>query len=276
MQSGIIFLGTGGDIFVSGKQQRASGGIIVQDQGYQFHLDPGPGALVKAKEFGVNPRETTAVLVSHAHLNHCNDLNAVLAAMSHNGLDVKGVLVASESVIHGNDTFDPYLTKFHRKCVEKVLVAQPGKRFGIEATEVQTFGVHHTDPTAVGFKLFMPNFVLTYPGDTAYSKDLIEFCMKSDMLILNNVFPKGTDEKDRHNLSTDDVIKIADKARPRLLVLTHFGRKMLAADPLYESREVQKATSVQVLAATDGMVVNPLSYAASARQKTLRVYNEQD
>lgn len=273
MQSGIIFLGTAGDGFVVGKQLRASGGIIIQDGGYQFHLDPGPGALVKAKEFGVNLRETTAVLVSHAHLNHYNDMNAVLGAMSHNGLDVKGVLVASESILGNEEKGLPsHVTKFHKKCVEKSLTAYPGKRIGIENVEIQTFGVEHSDAFAVGFKLFMPNFVLTYPGDTKYSKELVEFCTKSDILILNTVFPRGTEQKERNNLTVDDTIKILQKAKPQLAILTHFGRKMLAADPLYESREVQKATGIQVLAATDGMVVNPLSYAASARQKTLQLY----
>ena len=45
MQSKILFLGTGGDATVVGKQKRMSGGIILKIEGYQFHLDPGPGSL---------------------------------------------------------------------------------------------------------------------------------------------------------------------------------------------------------------------------------------
>ena len=92
--SKIIFLGTGGDKSVIGRQIRASGGIIIQNNNLQFHLDPGPGALVKAKEFGINPRATTALLVSHNHLGHCNDVNAVIDAMTLSGLDKRGVLIA--------------------------------------------------------------------------------------------------------------------------------------------------------------------------------------
>jgi len=40
----IIFLGTGGDEYVVGKQLKGSGGIIVRVEGYQFHIDPGPAA----------------------------------------------------------------------------------------------------------------------------------------------------------------------------------------------------------------------------------------
>ena len=44
---------------------------------------------------------------------------------------------------------------------------------------------------------------------------------------------------------------------------------MLRADPLYEIREIKKETQCQVLAATDGMIINPVSYAADKGQRTL-------
>ena len=75
--SNIIFLGTGGDSYVVGRQIRASGGIILQIGDDQFHIDPGPGSLVMAKQAGINLRANTAVVVTHNHLNHCNDINAV-------------------------------------------------------------------------------------------------------------------------------------------------------------------------------------------------------
>ncbi|MDP6600597.1 MAG: MBL fold metallo-hydrolase, partial [Candidatus Woesearchaeota archaeon] len=85
--SSIIFLGTGGDSYVVGKQLRASGGIILQINDDQYHIDPGPGALVMAKETGVNLRANTALFVTHNHLNHCNDINAVIDAMTYGGFD---------------------------------------------------------------------------------------------------------------------------------------------------------------------------------------------
>jgi ribonuclease BN (tRNA processing enzyme) len=276
MGSSIIFLGTAGDEYTVGKQIRSSGGIVIKVEGYQFHLDPGPGALVKAANYGINLRENTAVLVSHSHINHCNDLNAVLAAMSRNCLDIKGVLIASESVVNGDEEnkIMPYLTRFHRKCVERVIVTKPGQRIGIQNIEIQALPAYHKDRHAVGFKIFTPEFVLTYSSDTRYSKDLAEHYKKSDILILNTVYPSKTNEKEIDNLTTDDVIKIVQKARPKLLVLTHFGNKMLQGDPLYEAREIQNATGVQVLAAADGMVVNPVSYSANAQQKTLNSFQE--
>ena len=49
---------------------------------------------------------------------------------------------------------------------------------------------------------------------------------------------------------------------------------MMKADPLNEARELQKLTGVQVLAALDGMSINPISYSADAKQRTLQGYKQ--
>ena len=272
----IIFLGTGGDEFVVGKQIKASGGIIVQVEGYQFHIDPGPGAVVRAHQAGVNLRENTAVLVSHAHINHCNDVNAVISAMSHNGFDINGVLISNITFANGSEEskIHPLLTEFHKNCVERVIVAKPNQRIGIETVEIQTLKAFHKDPNALGFKLITPKFTLTYSGDTKYHKELIEEYKRSDILVLNMVHPSGTSSKNTDNLNFEDAVRILDKTKPKLAVITHFGKDMLKADPLNEARELQKLTGVQVLAAIDGMSINPVSYSADAKQKTLNIYKE--
>src|SRR5579872_3926013 len=44
----ILFLGTGGARFVVARQIRASGGMWMRFGKTQIHVDPGPGALVRA------------------------------------------------------------------------------------------------------------------------------------------------------------------------------------------------------------------------------------
>lgn len=270
MSSRIIFLGTGGDIAVVGKQIRASGGIVVQVEDFQFVIDPGPGCINKAMEYGVNLRETTAILVSHAHMNHANDLNAVIAVMTHNGLDAKGVLVANTTVVNGSAEIDPNLSYFHKNCLEKLLVLKPKQKVGIENVEIHALTADHSDPNTIGFKLFTSGFVLSYTSDTKYSKELLEQYANSDIIIFNTVYPAGTKNPD--TLSSDDVIKIIEKVKPKLAIITHFGSKMIAADTLSEAREIQKKTGIQVIAAKDGMEVSPDPYSAGLKQRTLNLY----
>ncbi len=272
MNPEIVFLGTGGDAVVVGRQNLGSGGIVVRTEDNLFIIDPGPGTTARAPQHQVNLREVTAVLVSHGHLAHSNDVNAVLAAMSHNGLDVKGVLIASESVVQGHEGIAPILTPFHKNCVEKVIIARRDQRIGIETTEIQMLPTAHNDLTGVGFKLFTPNFVLVYTGDTGYDKEFVEQYKNADIMILNVPYPgkSGTD----HGLCTDDAIKILKVAKPSLAILTHFGNKMLSADVLIEARRVQAESGVQVIAAKDGMKVNPDSYSSKLKTRTLNLFKK--
>ncbi len=270
MESKILFLGTGGTPTVAGKQLRKTGGFLIHAGGHQFNIDPGPGTLNSMRDYNLNPRETTAVFVSHSHITHCNDVNALLEAMTYAGLDKRGLLVCNETLIKGGEGYDAYVTKYHEQLPERIILMYPEKRIGIDSIEIHAIPAKHSDPGAVGFKFFTPEFVLAYSGDTVFTKDAIEFYKNSDILILNVVNPFN--ETDNLNLNADDAVKIINKASPKLVVITHFGMKMLKADPLDIAREIYKKTEVACIAAKDGMVINPLSYSANIRQRTLNLY----
>src|SRR3989338_6195312 len=270
MPYNIIFLGTAGESLVYGKQIRSSGGIILQLEDFQFHIDPGPGTLLAAAQYGINVRDNTAVLVSHAHINHCNDINAVISAMTYSGLDKKGVLVCNKTLINGAEGITTPLTEFNKSCLEKLIVLEKETKVAIEDIEIKPIKLKHSDPEALGYKFFTPKFVLSYIADTEFSKDIIEQCKGSNVLIINVQNPSGVEEPGR--LSIDGAVKIVEKIMPKLAIITHFGAKMIKADPMYEAREMQRKTNVQVIAATDGLAVDPVSYSATNRQKTLNLY----
>ncbi|MFH1848646.1 MAG: MBL fold metallo-hydrolase [archaeon] len=270
MNAEILFLGTGGDSIVVGKQLRASGGIIIRVDDNQFHIDPGPGAVVQAIGRGVNPRENTAVLVTHNHINHCNDANAVIEAMTFGGIDKIGVLVSNKTVYNGTEELPAYLTNFHKGCVEKSLAIESGQRLGINEIEILSTRAVHSDPNTIGLKFFTSKFTLSYTSDTQISQDVMVQYRESDILILNVQNPSGL--KEHNHMNSDDAITFIKTAKPKLAIITHFGIKMLNADILQETRRIQKETKVQVVAATDGMSIDPTNYSANLRTKTLNLY----
>ena len=254
----LIFLGTAGSTAVVNKQLRSSGGIILQAEGLQFHLDPGPGAVQKAGEFGLALHQTTAVLVSHNHINHCNDLNAVVEAMTHSGIEHRGIVLGSKSVLQAMDNSHPFLTKYHQTLLEKVMPLEKKHKVGIELIEIHALSAQHTDPTAIGFKFFCPKFTLSYTGDTALTPELLEELAGTDILILNVPYPGN--RATGLNLDTEAAIKIISQVRPKLAVLTHFGLEMLKTDPLQEARDILRITGVQTIAARDGLAIIPEGY----------------
>lgn len=266
----IVFLGTGGDPIVVGKQIKASGGIVIHVNDNQFHLDPGPGALTRAFEYGVNLRDTIGVLCSHNHINHCNDINAVIDAMTLSGMDRTGVVVASSSVVEGDENSLPYLTRHHKSCVEKTFVLEKGSRVGINNIEIKATTTKHNDPSCIGFRILTNEFNLGYTSDTGYVRELAEDFKGVDVLVLN--VPYHNDNRQEFNLCTHDATRLVDETKPKLAIITHYGIKMIEADILNEARFIQRETKVQTIAAKDGMVINPISYSVNLRQKTLNLF----
>ena len=270
IQASITFLGTGQGSFVIGRQLLSSGGFVLQVGENQFHVDPGPSALSNAAQYGVNVRATTALLVSHAHLNHANDLNAVIDAMTYSGFDKRGILVADDTTVNGAEKYTAPLSPFYRDFLERFIVLRAGQRVGINEIEILALKTRHSEPNAIGFKFFTPKFTLSYSSDTKYSQELIEEYKNSNVLILN--VPHLTKEEAKDNLCMEDAIKIIKEINPRLAVIQHFGVEMVKADPLFQIRKIQMETRIQTIAAKDGMVINLDSYSVDKGQRTLQAF----
>ncbi len=270
MQPKIIFLGTGGARIVVAKQFRATGGIIIQYDNDQLHIDPGPGSLVRARQFDINLEKNTVILVSHNHLDHCNDMNAVIDVMTKGGIIKRGVLIGNKTVLKGLKDEYPYLTNHHAKCLQKVIVAEAGKRIKLNEINIIPTKAKHDDPNTVGFRIITPKFTLGYTSDTEYFRGIDKEYKGCDIMIINNLRAFG--KKYKGHLSSTETVKLLQKVKPKLAIIQHFGMTMLKANPVYEAREIQKQTKVQTIAATDGIHIDPISYSAKSGQKTLSAY----
>jgi len=261
----IIFLGTAGDSIIYGKQYRSSGGIIFKLSGIQLHLDPGPGALVRASQFKINIRETTGILISSPSVLRSNDINALIGGMTYDGLDHKGVVVGLFLSIQDSEN-SSIIRSESFSFVEKVISLKPDQKVGINNIDIlakKSFG----DLNSINFKIYSPEFVIGYISESIYDSKLIEDFSDVDILIVNCKNPESV--KSSKSLNTLDVIKLVEGIKPSLTVITGFGIKMLESDPIIEARKIQKTTGHQTIAAKDGLVLNPGSYATKSRQSRL-------
>lgn len=259
----IIFSGTGGGRFVMSQQLRSTAGIILELGNALFCLDPGPGALVKLKNFNINPKQIDAIFASHSHIDHSNDVNALIDSMTYGGLEKRGEVFVSESFADDNSI----LSSLHKTFLNRIEIMKPGKQIQIKGIHVQALRTKHSDETCVGYKFFTDRFVLSYSADTEYFADLAKEYMGSDILILNAQRPSKSPKNGP--LSSDDCVSIIKKVNPKITILTHFGMNMLKANPIYEAREIQKKTDSVVVAASDNFILDPLAYSTKGRQKIL-------
>ncbi len=263
MGSRILFLGTAGDAVVMGKQHRRSGGIIFSYESIQFHINPGPGALVMAKMASLNLRENIAVIISRNDILSCNDVNAVISAMTVDGLDKRGVLLCPSSLLSESGSQDSFLNKKYRDFLEKIITLENTKKIAISQIEIDVIKQKHS----FGFKFITPRFNLAFIPELLPSQELFEFLKSSDILILS----MAEDGRSQENFKAvlNNAKKILEKSKPQLAILTGFTYTALRSEPLYIAREMQKSSGVQIIAAKDGMTINPVSFAATVRQKKL-------
>ncbi|MFH1444911.1 MAG: MBL fold metallo-hydrolase, partial [Nanoarchaeota archaeon] len=239
--------------FVVTQQLRATGGLILEMDGEMLHIDPGSGALVRAKENKIDLMKLTGVLVSHCHADHYADLELVVEAMAHCSRKKRGVLLAGENVINGCGNFHPAISTHHLEMTERHAIMKPGDTERIGKIEVKATPMKHGDPKGVGF-VFTGTNRIGYAADGPYFKGQESYFQNCDCLILNCLRPR-TDDWPTH-MNSIGAKELISLTKPKLAVLTHFGMKMLKGVAEKEAAWMQKETCVTTIAAKDRMVLN--------------------
>lgn len=247
----LLFLGTGGGRWSSIFQERATGGFRIELEHDQIHIDPGPGAIVRCKEYGVNPRETTAVICSHDHLDHQSDAEILVEAMCMG--NKSGVFLGSSSVIEGSDNFDPAIDKYHRSLLNDIFILRDNLEYKLQDCTVKSFHLKHTDPTTVGLIFETSHGKIGYIADTEPFAELPKIFQDCKFLVISLMRP-GSFRIPGH-MCTDDAIALLNGLSPQKTVFTHFGLKMIKAEPQKEIEKISSATGKPCIAASDGLSV---------------------
>ena len=241
--------------FVTYTQRRWTGGIRFIDDALQVHLDPGTGGVVRSVESGLGLEKIRLLLVSHNHPDHCGDAPIFIEGMTKGTTRRRGTLVASRSVLQGNNITGPSIGKYHQSLLNQVIEARPGDNHSMQGLGIDVSRARHTDPDGVGFVLDFPEAgKIGYTSDTSYFNGIANPYRNARVLILCTTRPRGAPLKG--HLATDDAVKIVNVARPEIAVLTHFGMKMLNEYPNAQAKYVQKSTGIRTLASFDGMVIS--------------------
>lgn len=247
--SSVTFLGTGGGRMVVLNQMRKSGGFWLNLDDVNVLHDPGPGCLVMVHQLGLKPRDLDAIMLSHRHIDHSNDVNVITEAMTGGGFSPRGRLIAPSDCFAS----DPVVLHYVRPFVEineikkgmEITLKEVKINFPLENKHpVETYGVIYT------FK----SGRLGYIPDTEYFPELEKAYSGVDYLILNVVRMKT--DKRIHHLNMDEAALLIDKIRPKKAILTHFGLQVLKSSPERQAKLISEKTGVEVIAAKDGMTIH--------------------
>jgi phosphoribosyl 1,2-cyclic phosphodiesterase len=250
----LTFLGSGGGRFATITQKRMTGGFRIDNiDGKNLHIDPGPGALVRTYQFGLNPLRLNGVLVSHSHTDHYSDAEVLIEAMTRGMTRKKGFLIGSKSVIEGYQRWGPCISQYHQS-IPQVNSLKAGESVKMGKLMITATKTKHGDPMTVGFKLKVDDFTISYTSDTGYMPELANEHKDADVLIASVIRP--ADDRLHGHLCTDDFAQLVEEINPKLGIMTHLGMKLIMNNPDQEAEKVRVNTGIQIIAAHDGMKID--------------------
>ncbi len=242
----IIFLGTGGARYVFARQLRATGGILLRMGGKNVLVDPGPESLLRFLSYvpELSPEKLDALVLTHKHIDHSADVNVYLDVMTRGGLDKHGILLAPADAFGEDGVIYKYLLGF----VEQTVVIREKMNFRLGDLSFD-FPVRHDHRVETyGFRLTFRDVTISYITDTKFFDGLVQ-AYKADIVIMNLI---KLQDSDIDHLSVDDCAAIIDGIKPRVAIITHFGRTIIKTGPWNIARQLQERTGITVLAAEDG------------------------
>lgn len=244
------FLGTGGGRYVTAEQRRKTAGIIVKTDETQIHIDPGPGALVYTHKEVDNPKDTEAIIVSHAHPDHSSDAEPLIEMMTE-AYKQSGTIFANESCLSGYSDIEKTISSYHQNLCGKVNQLEEDKKFEFKDLKIKSQQMFHSDPKTQGLVLETDKKKIGFWTDTEYSEELLEFYEGCDTMVIYCTRPKG--KSLRNHTSVTDIPDIIQAVDPGTAIITHFGYAFLDSDIEEQKKWLKEKCDAKIIFAQDGM-----------------------
>ena len=256
----LVILGSGGGRHHVRTQYRATGGILYKFNEIQAHIDPGPGAIVRIAQYKEDPMKTELFIVTHMHIDHFNDLCAIIESSRERLHDKnfnyfkKGTLITTEEVLK-------FVPKYHQDMLESIVPFKKGDVFNYKGVEIIGTKVVHSQVEGFGVKFNLKDYTIAFSSDTRVFEGFSEQFSGVDILVLNLLRPDSV--VCRRHLCTDEVIPYLNQIKPSLkgLLITHFGSYMDSLSSLknYIPSQIEKLkekTDINmIIAAKDGLKI---------------------
>ncbi len=245
----VVMLGTGNPN-PSPSQSGCSIAIVVNDTPYI--VDFGPGLIRQAAAVspryggdikGLDVKNIKHAFLTHLHSDHTIGFPDLILTPWVMGRDESLEVYGPEGL---NDMTKYILEAYKEDINYRLYGDEPANNQGWKVNshefieegviykddnvEVEAFPVTHGSwPNAWGFRFTTPDRIIVISGDCSPSDKVIDYASGADILIHEVYYKKGYDTKSAlwksyhasHHTSTIELAEIANKAKPKLLVLYH-------------------------------------------------------
>ncbi|MBY8882187.1 MBL fold metallo-hydrolase [Actinacidiphila acidipaludis] len=223
---------------------RAAAGFVLEADGFRVVLDLGYATVPRLLE-RCAAREVDAVVITHAHPDHCADLSVLSRALLFGERpDVRVPLYCPPGVLDRVQAMEP--TEDLREVFDPHPL--PGT-YEVGPFRLDALPLPHHVPHA-GVRLTAPDLTVAYSGDAGPDPALGELAHDADLLIAGTTLLGAED--DPLLLSAAQAGVWAARAGARRLLLGHFWP---GADRARHPAEAAAAYPGEILVADEGMTV---------------------
>ena len=205
---------------------RPCSGYLVETDGFVLLIDPGYGVATALSIDGATRFD--AVLVSHAHPDHCADLNPLLRAQAWADPPLPALPVHALA-----GALDAVLALDRPEVLAGSYSLRPFEAdadLTIGPFQILTAMLPHPRPN-VGFRISAGGRSLVYTGDCGPSQDLVRLAAGADLLLAEASYADAVPRELIGSLSSAvDVGREAAAAAVSRLVLTHLMPRTNEAD----------------------------------------------
>ncbi|MEI7473632.1 MAG: MBL fold metallo-hydrolase [bacterium] len=203
---------------------RSSPANLIKFNGKTYLLDIGPGTLKQLNKAKEDYKKIDAIILSHRHPDHSADLIPLIQAFCYNpefkrekDLLIIGAKLTQEFIESLLELYGFNVKEF------KIIFKEPDEMLVIDSRTVFKFikGSHSSSSIITKMEFACKNGIkksIVYTGDTGYDEEISEFAEDCDLLITECSFPF----KQKGHLSPEEAAELAQKAKARKLLLTHF------------------------------------------------------
>ncbi|MDR1509576.1 MAG: MBL fold metallo-hydrolase [Synergistaceae bacterium] len=250
----IRFLGTAGTRFIMLSQRRSSGGIWFSYGSARGVIDPGPGSLVRICEAGppLSPMDINAIIVTHRHIDHSSDVNALAEGMTLMARAPKGLVLLTRDCMENGDGV---LMRYLCGKIKSIAFHEDGAAVSLsDGTTVESVAHSHHGVQCYGL-IFRKDSLPAWGviSDTAPLPHFTERYAECELLVINTtlMYPRARLD----HMAVTDVESLLEFLRPKTAVLTHMGNDLLDRGGEYISKQLSSERT-KVIAAVDGLTLN--------------------
>ncbi len=240
----VTLLGTGAGVPIPG---RAQSGILVEVPKHKILLDCGMGTPLRIAESGTAVDEIDTICLTHEHLDHIQDLPALIKASWLKNKEAKYKIIVPKELkkrlINIFRCLDAPLFD-DKNIMLNFEVLNPEEEFQ-DSFSIKAFDTLHTDMSQ-GYEITHDGKRIIYTGDTEVSEKIKNLSENVDILI----HELSSLKKTKGHTDTESFISTFADTSPKLLILTHFYPDV--AEKIKEvTKKIEKETGIQTISGKD-------------------------